>query len=323
MTDDTDAHTDRDRDRDADADTDTDADRDTQTDTETETKTKPATDDSSRLPAIGPGRLALYGALLALVIGYLSPLYGGLTTAFKTQEAYRETSPLQPPIEGITVDPWVTAGGELAMGMINSFALTIPAAVFSALLGSLAAYGLTKVNWRGQAFLLALFLAAVFIPYQAVLVPLRQFWSIVDISGLHERGELVELIITHIAYGTPICTVLFRSYYQTLDDELIEAARLDGASLARIYRKIVLPLSVPMFAVTLIYQFTQIWNDFLFALVLLSDRANYVVTLELNALQGAMATDYGVQMAGAFIAALPTILVYIMFGEQFAKGQTM
>ncbi|WP_323171637.1 carbohydrate ABC transporter permease [Natrialba sp. PRR66] len=321
MTDDTDAHTDTDID--ADADTDTNADRDTQTETDTDTEPKPATDDSSRLPAIGPGRLALYGALLALVIGYLSPLYGGLTTAFKTQEAYRETSPLQPPIEGITIDPWLTAGGELAMGMVNSFALTIPAAVFSALLGSLAAYGLTKVNWRGQAFLLALFLAAVFIPYQAVLVPLRQFWSIVDISGLHERGELVELIITHIAYGTPICTVLFRSYYQTLDDELIEAARLDGASLARIYRKIVLPLSVPMFAVTLIYQFTQIWNDFLFALVLLSDRANYVVTLELNALQGAMATDYGVQMAGAFIAALPTILVYIMFGEQFAKGQTM
>ncbi|ELZ00330.1 carbohydrate ABC transporter permease [Natrialba asiatica] len=317
MTDDTDANTD------IDADADTDTDTDTNAETETDAETKPATDDSSRLPAIEPGRIALYGALLALVIGYLSPLYGGLTTAFKTQKAYRETSPLQPPIEGVTIDPWVTAGSELAMGMVNSFALTIPAAVFSALLGSLAAYGLTKVNWRGQAFLLALFLAAVFIPYQAVLVPLRQFWSIVDISGLHERGELVELIITHIAYGTPICTILFRSYYQTLDDELIEAARLDGASLARIYRKIVLPLSVPMFAVTLIYQFTQIWNDFLFALVLLSDQTNYVITLELNALQGAMATDYGVQMAGAFIAALPTILVYIMFGEQFAKGQTM
>ncbi|SFB96143.1 carbohydrate ABC transporter membrane protein 2, CUT1 family [Halobiforma haloterrestris] len=276
-------------------------------------------------------RVALYGALLAFVGLYLSPLYSGLTTSFKTQQAFTQTSPLQPPIEllpvphleGFTIDPWLTAGSELAFSMINSFAMVIPATVLSALLGSLTAYGLTKVDWRGQAFLLALFLAAVFIPYQAVLVPLRQFWSIVDISSLHERGELVELTITHIAYGIPICTILFRSYYQTLDDELIEAARLDGASLARIYRKIVLPLSLPMFAVTLIYQFTQVWNDFLFALVLLSNRANYVVTLELNALQGSMATDYGVQMAGAFIAALPTILVYIMFGEQFAKGQTL
>ncbi|APW99179.1 ABC transporter permease [Halobiforma lacisalsi AJ5] len=268
-------------------------------------------------------RVALYGALLAFVGLYLSPLYSGLTTSFKTQEAFTRTSPLQPPLGGFTIDPWVTAGSELAFSMVNSFAMVIPAAVLSALLGSLTAYGLTKVEWRGQALLLALFLAAVFIPYQAVLVPLRQFWSIVDISSLHERGELVELTITHIAYGIPICTILFRSYYQTLDDELIEAARLDGASLARIYRKIVLPLSLPMFAVTLIYQFTQVWNDFLFALVLLSNRANYVVTLELNALQGSMATDYGVQMAGAFIAALPTILVYIMFGEQFAKGQTL
>ncbi|WP_081655468.1 carbohydrate ABC transporter permease [Halopiger goleimassiliensis] len=269
-------------------------------------------------------RVALYGTLFALVLAYLSPLYSGLTTAFKTQDAYQETTPLHPPfLEGFTIDPWVTAGSELAFAMVNSFALTIPGAVLSAVLGSFAAYGLTKVDWRGQAFLLALFLAAVFIPYQAVLVPLRQFWSMIGLSQLHPRGELVELIVTHVAYGVPICTILFRSYYRTLDTELIEAARLDGATLARIYRKIVLPLSLPMFAVTLIYQFTQIWNDFLFALVLLTNRSNYVATLELNALAGSMSTDYSVQMAGAFIAALPTILVYVLFGEQFAKGQTI
>ncbi|AFZ74738.1 carbohydrate ABC transporter permease [Natronobacterium gregoryi] len=280
-------------------------------------------DDETSTGGTDPRRIALYGVLIALVGVYLSPLYSGLTTSLKTQQAYRETSPLQPPLEGLTIDPWLTAASELAFAMVNSFAMVVPATILSAVFGSLAAYGLTKVDWRGQALLLALFLAAVFIPYQAVLVPLRQFWSIVDISSLHARGELVELTITHIAYGIPICTILFRSYYRTLDDELMEAARLDGASLARIYRKIVLPLSLPMFAVTLIYQFTQVWNDFLFALVLLSDRANYVVTLELNALAGAMATDYGVQMAGAFIAALPTIVVYVLFGEQFAKGQTL
>jgi len=287
--------------------------------------TATATDDTETDDGIDIdfGRVGLYATLLALVGVYLSPLYSGLTTAFKTQAAYRATSPLQPPIEGFTVEPWLLAGSELAFAMVNSFAMVIPAAVLSALFGSFAAYGLTKVDWRGQAILLALFLAAVFIPYQAVLVPLRQFWSVVNISGLFAGGELVELTITHIAYGIPICTILFRAYYQTLDDELIEAARLDGASVSRIYRKIVLPLSVPMFAVTLIYQFTQVWNDFLFALVLLSNRSNYVVTLELNALAGSMATDYSIQMAGAFIAALPTILVYILFGEQFAKGQTI
>ncbi|MFC4543600.1 carbohydrate ABC transporter permease [Halosolutus amylolyticus] len=287
------------------------------------TETRDESGLSRTVSELSLGRVALYATLLGLVGLYLSPLYSGLTTAFKTQGAFTETSPLQPPIGGFTIDPWLTAGSELAFSMVNSFAMVIPAAVLSAVLGSLTAYGLTKVDWRGQALLLALFLAAVFIPYQAVLVPLRQFWSMVGLAQLHERGELVELTITHIAYGIPICTILFRSYYQTLDDELIEAARLDGASLARIYRKIVLPLSLPMFAVTLIYQFTQVWNDFLFALALLSNRSNYVVTLELNALQGSMATDYGVQMAGAFIAAFPTILVYVLFGEQFAKGQTL
>ena len=95
---------------------------------------------------------------------------------------------------------------------------------------------------------------------------------------------------------------------------------IDGASIARIYRRIVLPLSVPMFAVTLIYQFTQVWNDLLFALVIVQSSEFFVVTQELNALQGALVQEYNIQMAGAFIAALPTLIVYVMFGKQFAEG---
>jgi glucose/mannose transport system permease protein len=101
---------------------------------------------------------------------------------------------------------------------------------------------------------------------------------------------------------------------------MLEAARLDGASVTRIYRRIVLPLSVPMFAVTLIYQFTQVWNDLLFALVIVQSSEFFVVTQELNALQGALVQEYNIQMAGAFIAALPTLIVYVMFGKQFAEG---
>ena len=130
----------------------------------------------------------------------------------------------------------------------------------------------------------------------------------------------IRLISIQGAYGVPICTVLFRSYYATIDDEMLEAARLDGASAATIYRRIVLPLSVPIFAVTLIYQFTQIWNDLLFAIVLVSDPSNQVVTVALNQLQGSFVQQYNLQMAGAFVAALPTLAVYVLFGEQFAKG---
>jgi len=228
---------------------------------------------------------------------------------------------------GFTVEPWAAAADQLASGLGNSFLFVIPATVLSATLGSMAAYGLTAIDWRGQVAVMALFVAGVFLPYQSVLVPLTLFWSEIGLAGLlafappvAERASLIELAVTHTAYGVPICTVLFRAYYVTIDEALVEAARLDGASFWRIYLRIVLPLSKPMFAVTLIYQFTQIWNDLLFALILVTDRANYVVTLALNELQGSFVQEYNVQMAAAFLAALPTLVVYVLFGEQFAEG---
>jgi len=273
------------------------------------------------------GRVGLYVVLLAMVAFYLAPLEAGLVTAFKTEVGFLETTPYAPPPAGeFTVEAWRTAFGRLQQGLVNSALMAVPATVLSALFGSLAAYGLTNLNWRGQVGVLVLFVAGVFLPYQSVLVPLTQFWSTVDLASrvplaaVAEYEGLLQLTITHAAYGIPICTVLFRAYYATLDEEMLEAARLDGASAATVYRRIVLPLSVPIFAVTLIYQFTNIWNDLLFALVLVNDPSNQVVTVALNQLQGSFVNQYNLQMAGAFIAALPTLVVYVLFGEQFAKG---
>lgn len=273
------------------------------------------------------GRVGLYVVLLAMVAFYLSPLEAGLVTAFKTQTGFVETTPFAPPPLGeFTLEAWRAAFDRLQQGLLNSALMAIPATVLSALFGSLAAYGLTNLNWRGQVGVLVLFVAGVFLPYQSVLVPLTQFWSTVDLASrvplaaVAEYEGLLQLTITHAAYGIPICTVLFRAYYATLDEEMLEAARLDGASAATVYRRIVLPLSVPIFAVTLIYQFTNIWNDLLFALVLVNDPSNQVVTVALNQLQGSFVNQYNLQMAGAFIAALPTLVVYVLFGEQFAKG---
>ena len=280
-----------------------------------------------RLGAIDRSRIGLYAVLLAMVAFYLAPLESGLVTAFKTQTGFTQTTPFAPPPPGeFTTAAWQVAFDRLREGLVNSLLMAVPATVLSALLGSLAAYGLTNLSWRGQLGVLVLFVSGVFLPYQSVLVPLTQFWSVVDLAGriplsvVDEYDGLIHLSITHAAYGVPICTVLFRSYYATIDDEMLEAARLDGASAATIYRRIILPLSVPIFAVTLIYQFTQIWNDLLFALVLISDPGNNVVTVALNQLQGSFVQQYNLQMAGAFIAALPTLVVYVLFGEQFAKG---
>ena len=284
---------------------------------------------------VSASRVALYGVLAAMVAFYLAPLESGLMTAFKTNQAFFSSTPFVPPGPGeFTGSAWFEAWARLQGpltnlngAMANSLLMAVPATVLSALLGSIAAYGLTNVDWRGQTAVLLLFVAGMFVPYQSVLVPLTRFWSIVDLNALlsavpflADRAGLIALSVTHTAYGIPICTVLFRAYYATLDESMLEAARLDGATVAGVYTKIVLPLSAPIFAVTLIYQFTQIWNDLLFALVLVSQPSNEVMTIALNKLQGSMVSQFNLQMAGAFVAALPTLVVYVLFGEQFADG---
>jgi glucose/mannose transport system permease protein len=283
------------------------------------------------------GRVARYAVLLALVAFYLTPIESGLVTSFKTNTAVVETAPFAPPgPQGATLEDWRVAVDALLRGMGNSLLYAVPATVLSAFLGSLAAYGLTITNWRMRykAPLLALFVAGIFIPYQAVLVPLSQFWAQIApleewLSFLWAAGinndyvGIIELVVTHVAYGIPICTILFRSYYKNISVEMVESARLDGATLRRVYRRIVFPLSTPMFAVVLIYQFTQIWNDLLFTLILVateSSAAAPVVLILAGLGQSLEGQDFGLRMAGAFFAALPTLAVYIMFGEEFAEG---
>ena len=273
-------------------------------------------------------RIALYATLLTMIVLYLSPLESGLMTSIKTQGGFQGTSPFVPPLPGqFAIEPWIEAFGRLQSGLVNSILFAIPPTIRSATVGSITAYGLTNTKWRGQALVLMVLIAGIFIPYQSVLVPLSRFWTIVDLGSLlavipplADRSELIALTITHTAYGIPICTLLFRAHYKSIDSSMIEAARLDGATIATIYYRIILPLSIPMFAVALIYQFTNIWNDLLFAIVLISDNSNDVVTMSLQKLTGSMVSQYNIQMAGAFITALPTLLVYIVFGEQFAEG---
>jgi glucose/mannose transport system permease protein len=291
----------------------------------------------SRVASLDASRIGLYVVLLALMAFYLTPIETGLVTSFKTSTAVTETAPFAPPgASGFSLEKWQTAVDALLRGMGNSLLYAVPATILSAFFGSIAAYGLTITNWRMRykAPLLALFVAGIFIPYQAVLVPLSQFWA--QIAPLDEwlafvwalginddYVGIVELIVTHVAYGIPICTILFRSYYKNISVEMIESARLDGATLRRVYQRIVFPLSTPMFAVVLIYQFTQIWNDLLFTLILVateSSAAAPVVLILAGLGQSLEGQDFGLRMAGAFFAALPTLAVYIMFGEEFAEG---
>jgi glucose/mannose transport system permease protein len=158
-------------------------------------------------------------------------------------------------------------------------------------------------------------LFGMFIPYQSVLIPLVQ-----TLQALHLYGSIPGLIFVHVVYGIPITTLIFRNYYATIPNDLLESAKIDGAGLIGIYRHILAPISAPGFVVVLIWQFNSIWNEFLFAVVLTNKPAVQPITVALNNLAGSYIVEWNVQMAGALLAALPTLLIFIFLGRFFMRG---
>jgi glucose/mannose transport system permease protein len=199
--------------------------------------------------------------------------------------------------------------------MGNSFRMVIPATIASCFVGSINGYILTKWRFPGSDFFFFFLLFGMFIPYQSILIPLVQ-----TLQHIHLYGSLWGLVLTHIIYGIPITTLIFRNYYAGVPTELVEAAKIDGASIIGIYTRILFPLSLPGFVVVAIWQFTSIWNDFLFASTVTSNPNTQPVTVALNNLAGSYIVEWNVQMAGALIAALPTLLIYVFLGRFFMRG---
>ena len=203
----------------------------------------------------------------------------------------------------------------LAPNFLNSLYLAIPATLLSALLGSINGYILAKWKFRGADILFPLILFGMFITYQSILIPLVQVMQFLQLYG-----SIPGLVFAHVVYGIPITTLIFRNYYATIPNDLLESAKIDGAGLLGIYRHILAPISAPGFVVVLIWQFTSVWNEFLFAVVLTNKPAVQPVTVALNNLAGSFIVEWNVQMAGALLAALPTLLVFIFLGRYFMRG---
>ena len=270
---------------------------------------------TSRRPA-GFGSLSrylLYGLLILFALWYLAPVYVLLVTGMKDFTEVSLDRMWQFPSR-FNMASFGEAYESLAPNFFNSLRLAVPSTIISALLGSLNGYVLAKWRFRGADIIFPLILFGMFIPYQAVLIPLVQF-----LRPLGLYGSIEGLILVHVVYGIPITTLIFRNYYAGIPDELIEAARIDGAGFFGIYRYVLFPLSVSGFVVVLIWQFTSAWNDFLFAATLTAQR-NWPITVALNNLAGSFIIEWNVQMAGALLAALPTLLVFIFFGRFFIRG---
>lgn len=258
-------------------------------------------------------RYWLYLPLLLLTIFYLLPIFIMLNTGFKPFEEVNLKTMWQLPIN-VSLENFKEAYVALAPNFWNSVKLVVPAAIISSILGSLNGYVLAKWKFRGAGIIFPLILFGMFIPYQSILIPLVQFMKQINLYG-----GIPGLVLTHVIYGIPITTLTFRNYYAGLPKALVEAARIDGAGLFGVYWHILLPLSIPSFVVVLIWQFTQAWNDFLFAVVLTTNES-WPVTVALNNLAGSQIIQWNVQMAASFLAAVPTLLVYIFLGRYFIRG---
>ncbi|PNR94138.1 ABC transporter permease [Petrotoga sp. 9PWA.NaAc.5.4] len=259
--------------------------------------------------------MVIYYIILAIfTIFYILPFYVTLSTSFKPFEEVSIANMWKLPNK-VSFDGFKQAFIRLSPNLKNSLYLTIPATLISAMIGSINGFALSKLKFRYSNLIFALILFGMFIPYQSVLFPLIQFFQTI---GLY--GTIPALIITHVIYGIPITTLMFKNYYEEIPNELVEAASVDGANIWQSYTKILLPISIPGFVVVIIWQFTNIWNEFLFAVTITSDPTKQPITVALVNLAGSQIVEWNVQMAGALLAALPTLIVYIILGRYFVRG---
>lgn len=259
-------------------------------------------------------RGAIYLVLLAFVAFYAMPIYVLVITGLKPFEDVNVTRMWELP-KGLYFGSFTEAWRLVSPNFKNSVMITVPAALISSMIGSINGYIFAKWRFKGADTLFILFLVGMFLPYQGVLIPL-----VLTLQALGLYGTLPGLILTHCIFGIPITALLFRGYYAGIPNELLDAGKIDGCGFFGLYRHILLPISMPAFAVVLLWQFTTIWNDYLIGLVVLSNPVNAPVNVAVKNVAGSYSVDWNVQMSAALIAALPTIIVYLSLGKLFMRG---
>jgi len=273
---------------------------------------------------IKASRIFIYLILIIFAIYYLLPLYVMLVNSLKPLEEIRGGGMLNLPIVW-SLDSWRSAWSSAQIGVDpsglrpyfwNSISMVVPAVLLSTILGSLNGYILTKWQFKGHGIVFGLLLLSCFIPFQIVLIPMAKLLGVFSLAG-----TTAGLVLVHLVYGVGLNTLFFRNYYSAFPTEIVKAAQIDGAGFFRIFWRILLPSSGPIIVVTVIWQFTNIWNDFLFG-ASFADFDSIPMTVALNNLVNSSTgvKEYNVHFAGAILAALPTLVVYIVSGRYFVRG---
>ena len=271
-----------------------------------------------------PERVLLYAVLAFIALVFLTPIYVMVVNSVKPLEEIRAGNVVSLPLQP-TFEPWLQAWSQAQIGVqatglkpyfLNSFLMVVPAVVLSTAIGALNGYVLTQFKVRGATLIFGLLLFSVFIPFQIVLIPMARL-----LGELGLAGTVGGLVFVHTVYGIGFGTLFFRNFYAAFPPELVKSARMDGAGFFVLFWRLMLPNSLPIIVVNVIWQFTNIWNDFLFG-ASFSDYSSYPLTVALNNLVSSSTgvKEYNVHFAGAFIAALPTLVVYVLSGKYFVRG---
>ncbi|MFD1796347.1 carbohydrate ABC transporter permease [Paracoccus aurantiacus] len=277
--------------------------------------------------AIRTGRVTrtfIYVVLIFFALFYLLPFFIMLINSIKPLPEITGGNMMALPTDP-TIEPWKSAWSTAQIGVeatglkpyfMNSILMVVPAVAISTILGALNGYILTKWRFRGDNLIFGLLLFSCFIPFQIVLIPMAMVLGKIGLAG-----SLTGLILVHVVYGIGFGTLYFRNYYAAFPTELVRAAMMDGAGFFRIFWRIMLPVSGPIAVVCIIWQFTNIWNDFLFGVSFGGLDAQPVTVALNNLVQSSTGVrEYNVHFAAAILAALPTLLVYIVAGRYFVRG---
>jgi glucose/mannose transport system permease protein len=269
-------------------------------------------------------RILLFAVLGIFCLYYLLPLFIMVATSLKSLDEIRTGTLVSLPRQ-ITFDAWVRAWGSACVGVRcdglkpyvwNSVLMVVPAVAISTALGAVNGYALTKWRFPGANTIFALMLFGAFIPFQVVLLPMARTLGVLGLAG-----SVAGLILVHTVYGLAFTTLFFRNFFMGVSDGIVQAAKIDGAGFFGIFSHIVLPMALPAMVVTVIWQFTQIWNDFLFGVAFTVGDSNPVTVALNNVVNTSTGVkEYNVDMAAAIIAALPTLLVYVLAGKYFVRG---
>ncbi len=265
------------------------------------------------------GRIALYVVLIIFTLTYMMPLFSAIVTSVRTQDDLSLNGVFSIPREvSFENYPQAWTRGGVSRYLLNSFIITIPALIGAIFLSSLSAFALARYRFRGNRLIYFMYVGGTMLPFQILLLPVFLLSN-----GLGIYNTYWSVIMIHIAFQLGFCTFVLRNFMRTLPGDIMDAARIDGASEWGIYWKIVMPLTVPAIAAIATLEFTWIFNDYLWAIILLQDDSLKPVTAGLSTLQGQFITNWPLIVAGALIATVPTLLVFLFLQRYFIGGLTL